>query len=89
MVSEAQKRANAKYKEKILSGLTAPEGSLERERAIAYSDKLREASAKSCRKRYHDDPQFAQQKREMCRLAAYYDNSDGKHLLASRRLFQL
>lgn len=87
MVSDAQKRANLKYRAKILSGLDANMGSPEHDRAMELSNRMRAYAAKSGRQRYATDPIFKEQKREACRLAAYYDNSDGKFLLALRKLF--
>ena len=87
MTSEAQKRANMKYRARILAGLDSHMGSPEHERAVAFSDRMRGYAAKSARNRYASDPEFAEQKRETCRLAAYYNNDDGKYLLAIRRLF--
>lgn len=87
MVSDSQKKANLKYRAKILSGLTAEMGSPEHDRAMDFSNRMREYAAKSGRQRYATDLIFKEQKREACRLAAYYDNSDGKFLLAIRKLF--
>jgi hypothetical protein len=87
MTSEAQKRASAKYRAKILAGLNSDMGSRDHVRAVEFANRLRGYAAKSARNRYENDLDYAEQKRVTCRLAAYYNNDDGKFLLAVRRLF--
>lgn len=75
MVSEAQKRAQAKYMEKIKHT----------DHFIMLS---RVYSSKYCKKRYETNPEFREERKRTARLYGYYDNRKDGFLLAIRNLFE-
>lgn len=87
VVSEAQKRASQKYIRKVLAGLDSEMGSFEHQRAVAFMEKRREYARRASKKMY--DQNLDARQRILARVKSnyYYDESDGKFLLAVRRLF--
>ena len=75
--TEAQKRATANYRKKIVGT----------ERAENYKRKQQEYSRKSIMERYNSDEHYRLEKIKQMSLRYYYDLTDDKHLRSIRRLF--
>jgi hypothetical protein len=75
MVSEAQKRAQRKYMEKIKHT----------DHFIMLS---RGYSSVYCKKRYETDDEFREERKRTARLYGYYDNRKDQILLSIRKLFE-
>jgi hypothetical protein len=86
-ISEAQKRATQKYVRKVLAGLESEMGSFEHARAANFMEKRREYARRAMKKAYDQKPDVRDKIIARVKSAYYYDNSDGKYLLAVRRLF--
>jgi len=86
-ITDAQKRASQKYVRKVLAGLESEMGSFEHARAANFMEKRREYARRAMKKSYDENPDVRERIIARVKGAYYYDNSDGKYLLAVRRLF--
>ena len=75
--TEAQKRATANYRKRIIGT----------DQAEKYRMKQREYCRKSIMEKYNSDDAFRLEKIKQMSLRYYYDLADDKHLRCIRRLF--
>jgi len=76
--TEAQKRATANYRKRIVGT----------EKAENYKIKQREYARKSIMERYNRDEHYRLEKIKLMSLRYYYDLTDDKHLRCIRHLFE-
>jgi hypothetical protein len=75
---EAQRRASAAYRQRVLNGADAAE----------FTERFRTYAKESARRRYQTNEIYRDTKKAAGRMRYYYDDSYGQFLLAIRNLFK-